>query len=238
MEGGDPGRDLPAPYEDPWKLLRRDLRAVVASLRLRLWELGRRNRDGDLPRPGFWPAGLAAWFWPLVLLGALALVLATGLALGWSPGQPPLTSEAQLEVSATAEPELAAPDPTPIAVPDTAAEPAQDAGVEGPEPSAPEPMPPADPLLEAFASGDAASVVQAVRSEPARAELVLLLEDGWRSLPAGLRDAQAKGWLQQCQSLGYEQLTLMDGQQRLLGYSARVGSGMILLDPDWPRDAA
>lgn len=49
---------------------------MLASLRLKLWETGRRNASGDLPRPGFWPNRLAAWFWPLLLALGLTLLLA------------------------------------------------------------------------------------------------------------------------------------------------------------------
>lgn len=71
-----PGAPLPAPYQDPFSRLAEDLRAVVASLRLRLREFWRRNRQGDLARPGFWPRDLAPLYWPLLLsCGLLLLVL-------------------------------------------------------------------------------------------------------------------------------------------------------------------
>ena len=70
-------RSLPAPYQSPWETLRQDLRAAAADLRLRVQELWRRNREGDLSTPGFWPQDLAPLFWP-VLLVALLLVLILG----------------------------------------------------------------------------------------------------------------------------------------------------------------
>ncbi|MFN5162403.1 MAG: hypothetical protein ACK5IA_11080 [Cyanobacteriota bacterium] len=85
-----PGADLPAPYEAPARLLARDLQAVLASGRLKLQELWRRNREGDLPAPRFWPPSLRALFWPLVGVAALALV--TALApFAWRalPSTPP-----------------------------------------------------------------------------------------------------------------------------------------------------
>ena len=68
--------NLPAPYVSPWREFGRNLRALAADLRLRIQELWRRNGEGDLPQPGFWPRQLAAFFWPalLVLLLALAVV--------------------------------------------------------------------------------------------------------------------------------------------------------------------
>ena len=75
------GRDLPAPYVSPWRLLRQDLVALLASLRLKLQELWRRNAYGDLPRPVFWPDRLAVAFWPLLVALMLALLLA-GIGLG------------------------------------------------------------------------------------------------------------------------------------------------------------
>ena len=67
-------RFLPAPYQSPWEALRRDLAAVVADLRLRAQETWRRNREGDLDVPAFWPRELAPLFWPLVVSLALLLV--------------------------------------------------------------------------------------------------------------------------------------------------------------------
>jgi hypothetical protein len=66
---------LPAPYQDPLSRLGEDLRAVLASLRLRLRELWRRNWQGDLARPGFWPRDLAPLYWPLLLSCGLILII-------------------------------------------------------------------------------------------------------------------------------------------------------------------
>ncbi|MFN7898220.1 MAG: hypothetical protein ACK5N0_00950 [Synechococcaceae cyanobacterium] len=83
------GRDLPALYVSPWRLLRQDLVAVLASLRLKLWEMGRRNASGELPRPGFWPNRLAAWFWPLLLTLGLTLLLALAGMVRHGMASPP-----------------------------------------------------------------------------------------------------------------------------------------------------
>ncbi len=69
------GAPLPAPYQDPSSRLGEDLRAVVASLQLRLQELWRRNWQGDLARPGFWPRDLAPLYWPLLLSCGLILMI-------------------------------------------------------------------------------------------------------------------------------------------------------------------
>lgn len=80
-EQGEPARSgLPAPYEDPWRRLLRDLEAAWAASGLKLRELARLNGEGQLARPGFWPPRLAALFWPLLL----ALALAALLAIGWA----------------------------------------------------------------------------------------------------------------------------------------------------------
>ena len=83
-----PGTDLPAPYRSPWLALGGDLVAVAADLRLRCRELWRRNRSGELPYPKAWPRSLAASFWPLVLVGSVAL-LGAGLWIGARPGASP-----------------------------------------------------------------------------------------------------------------------------------------------------
>ena len=74
------GSNLPAPYRNPWRSLAEALAAVAADSRLRLQELWRRNGEGDLRRPGWWPRDLAPLFWPLLLAAALAL-LAAGFSL-------------------------------------------------------------------------------------------------------------------------------------------------------------
>ena len=83
-----PGANLPAPYRSPWLMLAGDLVAVGADIGLRCRELWRRNRHGELPCPRFWPASLAASFWPLLLVGAFAL-LGAGLWVGARPGASP-----------------------------------------------------------------------------------------------------------------------------------------------------
>ena len=80
--GPDPAHPYPAPYEEPWGRLAFDLRAALASTGLRLRELVRRNRQGELSVPGFWPPSLAWLFWPLLLALFLALVLALVTAVG------------------------------------------------------------------------------------------------------------------------------------------------------------
>jgi hypothetical protein len=74
------GSNLPAPYRNPWRSLAEALSAVAADSRLRLQELWRRNGEGDLRRPGWWPRDLAPLFWPLLLAAALAL-LSAGFSL-------------------------------------------------------------------------------------------------------------------------------------------------------------
>ena len=143
---------LPAPYVDPWLLLRRDLGAVLASSRLRLRELWRLNLEGSLALPGFWPEALAAWFWPLLL--ALAILLVTAVipntaqwviarVPGPSPDPAPSPAERTIAEVVTVLPvgdqiSPAAPEPPvppipQVAAPDPPPDPAQD--------------PPADPLL-------------------------------------------------------------------------------------------
>ena len=67
---------LPAPYAPPWKRLGEDGVALLAWLGLKLRELWRRNREGTLPLPGFWPRRWPRLFWPLVVA---ALLLGGGL---------------------------------------------------------------------------------------------------------------------------------------------------------------
>jgi hypothetical protein len=240
-ERGETGRDLPAPYRNPWHLLARDLRAVLADAGLRARELWRRNREADLWLPPRWPAAVAALFWPLVLLAALLLpfglwrLLPHPVAAGQAPhpvqpadpdrplhatkpvpppSQPPPPSQSE----GTGQP---AQQPLPPAAPSTA-EPAAPSGEENPLLA----------LLEAETSGPGSRpLILSSRSDPGEAHLSLILAPAFAALPAEPRARQAERWRQRAEALGFDHLELRDGADRLLGRSALVGSGMILLDP-------
>jgi hypothetical protein len=245
-------RDLPAPYVNPWGLLRRDLLAVLASLRLELWQLWRRNRQGDLPRPAVWPQALAGWFWPLLLVLLLVLLLCLLLAAGWvvqalrSP-PPPGAPEADgltSSVSAAVEPLMTAP---PADVHSTEVSPALEPPAEQPSPAQPFPdqplprqeaSPQPDPLLEAFAAEPGAELLQMARLREADGDLELVLDrTGWQRLPEPERQGLAEQWWLRAESLGSGRLWLLDARGTPLARSARVGSGMILLAPLTPPHA-
>lgn len=221
-DGGQrPSHNLPAPYESPWGLLQRDLIAVLASLRLRIQELWRRNGEGDLSVPGFWPQALASLFWPLLLALGLAIVVALPRALPRSP-QPsqPLSSPA----------ESAAVPPRPSASPDAGgAESLSQAPAAADQPAAlPQPLLQLDPLLALLANDDPEHLIQSAHPDPAEARLELELDEGFGALPEGRQRQLAQLWLERCEALGYEQLHLLGSNGELLGRRARVGSGMIL----------
>ena len=217
--------NLPAPYVSPWREFARNLRSMVADLRLRLQEIWRRNREGDLSVPGFWPQGLAPWFWPLILVLLLGLVVLlagrfTRNRAGDLPGVvvPPVQSSEPLSASASAS------------TPDSAS-PAEPPAETVAEPPPALPVPPLDPLLELLLEPDAASqLVVSARPDGQALQLVLELSDRWSALPLAMRKQLAEDWQQRSSELGYEQLRLVDAADRLLGRSARVGVGMILYD--------
>lgn len=205
-------------------LLGRDLRAVLATVRLRVWELARRNRQGDLAVPGFWPRELSPWFWPLALGLALAalvalLVVVAPLLPGRSPqtAQPPESprqDQPVLEARPAADPAPAARDI-----------PAAELPVPEPLPEAP----PIDPLLVLLQPADPRQLIRAVREQPARSCLELQLSERFAALAPELQLQQAEALRGRALELGYERLELVDGAGGLLGRTARVGSGMILL---------
>ncbi len=215
--------NLPAPYVSPWREFARNLRSMAADLRLRLQEIWRRNREGDLSVPGFWPQWLAPWFWPLILVLLLGLVVLlagrfTRNRAGDLPGVvvPPVQSSEPLSASASAS------------TPDSAS-PAEPSAQTVAEP--PPALPPLDPLLELLQEPDAASqLLVSARPDGQALQLVLELSDRWSALPLAMRKQLAEDWQQRSSELGYEQLTLVDAADRLLGRSARVGVGMILYD--------
>ncbi|MCP9929601.1 hypothetical protein KBY82_02255 [Cyanobium sp. AMD-g] len=223
-----PPSDLPAPYASPWGQMGDAARAVLASLRLKLRELWRRNREGDLSVPGFWPQGLAPLFWPLLLaaLLALALALAGQVGRGLSQAAPQAPGEAapaaQVQVPAIAAPAqegppaMAVQEPMPL-----------------PEPEPPPPLE-LDPLLALLAEDDPDHLIASAHPVPAEARLVLTMAPTYSGLSEASRRRWAERWQQRALALGYERLELVDGRQRLLARRALVGSGMILLDPGDP----
>jgi hypothetical protein len=264
----EPGSGLPAPYEDPWRRLGAALGDVIASIGLRLRELWRRNGEGSLPRPRFWPGALASLFWPLLLAVLLAGVLVPAGMVLWRRSAP-MASGAAPAATATASPPTSAvadgaTSPTPEETPSAsvaAAAPTQPAP--GPPPVLlDQPKPPSAPpvLAEAddqagpddvaSAAGDpiAAALLQGllgdgpppawaigVEAQAAEGLLRLCLDDGFAALPLAERQRLADRWLARGQELGYERLELVDGRHRTLARTARVGSGMILLDSFEPQ---
>ena len=213
--------NFPAPYVSPWKEFARNLRALWADLGLRGRELWRRNREGDLSLPAFWPEGLAAWFWPAVVALVLAALVAVGMVIKGTPRQqasPPSSPPVPIR-------ELPAPDPIPMEEP----------VVIHPEP---EPTPPPlriDPLLELFLDGSAPdNLLLAAQPDAVNNRLLLRLAESWWELPEAHRQELAQAWLDRCSEQGYGELRLLDRDDQLIGRSARVGSGMILFNTQAP----
>lgn len=237
---------LPAPYESPWRLLAQNLRAVLASLRLSARALWRRNREGDLPRPSFWPTSLATFFWPLLAVLSVASLLVISAAVA---RMSILSAPGNLSAKAISPPVSETPVASPVASvpPDRSNAPAPPGApekfLESKEPVAAaepeEPPPPAAPALtplQELAIDDPLALLAEARPEPAAGRLVLVLTTGWRELDPDQRQRQAERWQQQVRDRGYESLLLQDGDARLLARSARVGSGMILLASPPPAD--
>jgi hypothetical protein len=225
------------------------VRAVLASLRLRVWELSRRNRQGDLPVPAFWPRRLGPWFWPLLLALAVAAAAALAvLALNALPA--PLAEVPQNEVpqNELIQKEASPVREGPVQEPgdSTAGEDAAELapGVPADRPASPAsadtapPGPRPDPLLALLQPADPRQLLSSVRERPAFACLRLELTADFQTLASGERQRQAEAWRLRALELGYERLELVDGSGRLLGRTARVGSGMILLDAPGGADVA
>ena len=264
-QGRGSSPDLPAPWQNPWGLLWQDLRAELASLGLGLRELWRRNGEASLWRPAFWPQLGAPLFWPLLAVALVVLVVLGGRPL--LAGRPPMPIP-PLAGGSTAGPQAegvsvgdgsasssnsgslpSIPEPTiPSAAPippmelesPAAATPEPNPGVTesgDPEPP-PEPLPPPDPLLQALAPDDPAGWIGATRAQPGASRLDLLVVDRFGTLAAPQRLALAEQWQRRAESLGYEDLRLLDGRDRVLARRALVGSGMILLEfPAAPPEA-
>ena len=249
-QGGAP---LPVLYENPWGLLARDFQAVAASLRLQARALWRRNRQGDLRRPGFWPKDLAPLFWPLALalaVGLLSLLVVGGANLfalrpagvgppaGVAPAAEvrPATLGSEILASPTLNPEALDPEPLDVAAAEstpaesTPAEPkAAEKTLSAENLAAESPGP--DSLEVAIAQVDPGHWIRAIDPDPERGTLQLVLAAPFTALPEAQQLQQAETWQTQAQALGFDRLELTDRQGRPIGRQARVGSGMILLTP-------
>ena len=237
------GAPLPVPYENPWSLLGRDCRAVAASVRLQARQLWRRNRQGDLSRPGFWPKDLAPLFWPLALAlaGGLLALLVVGGTKVWAPGPadvaPVGVSSGGVAPAADvapgeAIPAVAAPPPV-----ETLAAESQDAASVSAAAQTPSPpsddrrLPETDPLGEAMGQVDPGHWITALDPDPESGTLKVVLAAPFTALPEAQQRQQAETWQTQAIAFGFDRLELTDRQGRPIGRQARVGSGMILLTP-------
>ena len=220
--------NLPAPYESPWRQLGQALQAVLASLRLDLRSLWRRNCVGELPRPRFWPRDLAPLFWPVVVV----LLIAAGIGLSIL-----IKEESGSRVVPPDQPQTSAPTATTTVQPVPEIEPAPVATTEVPittettEP-APAPAPASDPLRTALAQIDGLDLISATWIGADPTLLQLRLSERFSQLDPRRQQRLAETWLERSQELGFEQLELLTANGQVVGYRARVGSGMILLDPN------
>ena len=242
-------RSLPAPYQSPWEALRQDLPAAAADLRLRVQELWRRNREGDLSTPGFWPQDLAPLFWPVLLVALLLVLILGGIQLraaleGVQDDSMPVVERMRTTPLPEARPLMSEPEPLP--------DPADAAATSPPSapapPVQPEPVPlspvqpelpvlQVDPLLTLLEQVDAegagkSGLLLSARPVPADNAAVLVVDAAlWSGMPQGLRRERADGWWHTLQDQGYDAITLEDVDQHLLARPARVGGGMIMFDP-------
>ena len=217
---------LPVPWSSPWKQLRqdlaRDLPAVGSAFVLRLRELWRRNREGDLSVPAFWPEALTAWFWPL-LLGLVITLLSLPFVVGRSAEEVPSEVPSSISVEQQLQQAFELPAPLPTPDPETELE-----TVAEPLPLPAEPLVSLDPLLALLQDGATADLIGSIHPLPDQGLLELTPSEGFAALPVPARQKQADHWLELSRSIGYDNLQLVDGNGKLIGRSAQVGEGMIL----------
>jgi hypothetical protein len=212
---------------------------VVADTGLRLRESLRRNGEGSLWRPRWWPVDLAPLFWPLLLALALAALMALGVWLprlrpaATEPAPPSAVAPALPTVSEppAAEPPAAAvlPEPAPEPAPEAALEPGTDAESLEAEPLEP---PPPDPLVLLLQRPGADGLIRRAVGDADASSLSLQLAPAFPALAAKEQQRRAELWQQWARDLGYDHLELRDSRAGLLGRDALVGDGMILLSSE------
>jgi len=213
-----------------------DLRAVVADTGLRLRESVRRNGEGSLWRPRWWPTDLAPLFWPLLLALALAALVALGLGLARlrpAAPEPDPVSAPPVAVAPLPEPvALAPPQPEPQPVPELAPEPlAVVPPEETPEPEPPAPPPP-DPLVLLLQRPGADGLIRSAVGDVEASTLSLQLAPAFPALAPREQQRRATLWLGWARDLGYDHLELRDSRAGLLARDALVGDGMILFSSE------
>ncbi|MCP9874986.1 hypothetical protein, partial [Cyanobium sp. A2C-AMD] len=210
----------------------------LASTVLKLRELVRRNREGDLSVPGFWPQGLAAFFWPVLLALGLAVLACLLTLLIKTVFSSPTPTTFDIADSSAVQPvvEQVAPR-SDLQIAQALGQPA--ARSVDPAPSSPELAEPApatrlelDPLLALLSNDDPEGCIASARPHPEQGLLDLELVTTWAGLPLQRRQQQADIWLQRSRELGYERLRLVAPGGNLLAQAARVGSGMVLLEAE------
>ena len=200
----------------------------------------RRNGEGTLWRPRWWPRDLAPLFWPLLL--SLALAALIGLRVGLSrlrpaPPAPPaeLSPAPQPEPPAPAPPVADfAPEPEPEPVSEALLEPAPESASELASESAPEPLPlpPPDPLVLLLQRPGADGLIRRADGDVETSSLSLQLAPAFPALAPREQQRRAELWLQWARDLGYDHLELRDSRAGLLGRDALVGDGMILFSSE------
>lgn len=199
---------------------------MLADSRLRLREALRRNGEGSLWRPRWWPTDLAPLFWPLLLALALALLVALGLGLArLKPA--PASAPAPLPVAQPAA--ESAPEPAPAPIPEAAPVPA--AEPEAMAEAEPPPLPP-DPLVLLLQRPGADGLIRGADGQLEASTLVLQLAPAFPALAPKEQLRRAELWQQWGRDLGYDHLELRDSRAGLLGRDALVGDGMILFNAE------
>ncbi len=223
---------LPAPYTNPWVSLRQVVAAVFADLCLRLRELWRRNWQGELFKPGFWPSAIAALFWPFLLASVIVLAISlTGVLIDRrSVAEQPDIAE-QAAFSSAEEVVIS----TPPAVESQLAS----APLESPELESTDELAPfnaslqVEPLLMLLTDEDLPDgLLLAAEPRLLDNELVLRLSSTWTQLSPTRQSLLTDRWQALVEELGYDELQLQDEDGHLLARTARVGLGMIVFDQD------
>jgi len=227
--------NLPAPYENPWFSLRKDLRAIISDLGLRARELLRRNNEGSLPYPKFLPSNIYIYFWPFLLFILVSLLSLIIVFVCQSLSSQGLID--QVNVTNDLDSEEIKKDFESSIIENTQAIRMSDSDQFSNDRNPKIKLPlRVDPLIMSILKEDASfkdidkSIFDGSDTTSLDNGVLIKVGISWKEVALYKREQIVQNLLIQLELLGYEDLQFYDDEGFLLARKSKLGKGMILFD--------